>query len=138
MFNKAVRKVATLSRMPGGGYAGVGLVMRGMDLSWRIEDADAVAEFYSLMPLPAGAISLYADQDTIVARNLERGKKRPSRELSRLAFLNDAPRQMAVAILRDRGVPVLELDTRHSVDDNLDCIKRFVGLPPAAADAAAA
>jgi hypothetical protein len=127
MLTKAARKVATLSRIEGQGvYAGVGLVQRGLDLCWRGPSLDVVAEYCRRMPLPAGAISLYADQETIRARNVERGKRQPSRELSRLAHLNDAPRLMVRDILRARGVPVLELDTRQPIAGNVERIRAFV------------
>jgi hypothetical protein len=136
MFAKAVRKVATLSRIEGHGvYAGVGLAMRGLDLAWRGPTLDDVAEYCRQMPAPAGAISLYADQETIRRRNIERGKLKPSRELSKLAHLNDEPRALVTAILRGRGVPVLELDTREPIAGNVERIRAFVGMPAAAVDA---
>lgn len=128
MFAKAVRKVATLSRMPDGIYAGVGLAMRGLDLAWRGPTLDVMAEYCRQMPQPAGAVSLFADLETIRRRNIERGMRQPSRELSRLAHLNDEPRTMVTAILRDRGVPVLELDTREPVAGNVERIRAFVGI----------
>lgn len=138
MFEKALRKVATLQRMPGGVYAGVGLVMRGIDLGWRVPEGTDLAEFFRLVPAPAAAISLYADVETIRQRNRERGRTMPSRELSAVAATYEAPRRLAVAILRARGVPVLELDTRNPADDNRSRIAAFVGLPAAVADAGAA
>jgi hypothetical protein len=129
MFVKAARKVATLNNCGGSGiYAGVGLAMRGLDLAWRGPSLDVVAEYCRRMPMPAGAISLYADQETIRRRNVERGKRQPSRELSRLAHLNDEPREMMTAILRARDVPVLELDTRQSIAGNVERIRAFVGI----------
>jgi hypothetical protein len=137
MFDKAVRKMATLQRS-GAAYAGVGLVMRGLDLCWRQPRLGLVAGYFRLMPLPAGAISLYADLATIEARNRERAKAQPSRELSKLAHLNEAPRRLVMSLLKDRGVPLLELDTRQPITDNVARIRSFVGLPATAADATAA
>src|SRR5262245_39118872 len=137
MFDKAARKMATLSRMPGGVYAGVGLAMRGLDLFWRGPRRGHVAGYFLLMPLPGGAVSLFADQETIRARNVERGRTKPSRELSRLAHLNDGPRAFVVDVLRSRGVPVLELDTRNPVAENRERISAFVAVPAAAPDALA-
>ena len=139
MFDKAARKLATLSRMPGGGvYAGAILVMRGLDLYRRIPNGADVADYFHAMPMPAGAISLYADAETIRARNLERAIRKPNRQLSGIAPYFEAPRLMAVEILKRRGVPVLELDTRDPIASNIGRIHAFVGMPPETAVAAAA
>lgn len=127
MFEKACRKMATLSRAPGDGYVGVGLAQRGLDLCWRGCDINTVKEYCRRMPLPAGLVSLYADQATIRARNIGRGRHNPYRRLPHLAHLNDTPREIVTDALRKRGVPVLELDTRNEIAGNVDSIRRFLG-----------
>lgn len=126
MFEKAARKMGTLARRTGGEiYAGVGLAQRGLDLAWRLPAGKTVAPYFLAMPVDAGVVVLRADVDTIIARNRERGLARPSRELSRLAPLLAEPLELAVGILKDRGVRLLELDTRDTVSANVARLHLF-------------
>jgi hypothetical protein len=135
MFDKACNKMATLSRMKKDGvYVGVGILWRGVDLTWRLNEPSDTEEYFRLMPLPDGVISLYADQATIIERN----KGRPRRDLGHLSYLNDEPRERVTAILRERGCPVLEVDTRNPVEQSRATVLDYVGLPAQTADAATA
>lgn len=133
MFEKALRKAATLHRRASAEvYAGVALAQRGLDLAWRVGETVRIADYFEAMPVSHGVAILRADVATIVARNIERGRRQPSRQLARLAPLLAQPIEIAAATLKRRGVRLLELDTREPVSANAARLTLFVRAPEAA------
>lgn len=137
MFVKAARKMATLHRSASRDvYAGVGFAMRGIDLAWRLPRPDDVAHYFCAMPVSVGVAVLRADVATIQARNRERGRTKPSRELSRLTPMLVRPIEIAVDTLKARGVPVLELDALEPIHANRGRLIAFAHHLDATAGAA--
>jgi hypothetical protein len=135
IVERSLRKIATVSRLRRDGvYVQTGIAQRALGIGWRLgDDVDAIADYYLTMPVSVGVVFLTAPVNVVQERNVSRGKDR-----AWMVPLVEESMGIGRAILRDRGVPVLELDTRNPVADNIASIKRFVGLSADVADAAAA
>lgn len=121
MMQRSFRKMATVSRLKGAGvYIQTGLAQRGLGLGWRLRDPELVAEYYRLMPVSVGVAVLVADVETIQRRNVERGKDR-----SFMVPLMVRPREILVEVLKERGVPLLELDMTLPPDENRKALREF-------------
>jgi hypothetical protein len=121
MISRSFRKMATVSRMQDDRiYIQTGLAQRGLGIGWRLKDQERIAEYYELMPVSLGVIMLTADVETIQRRNVERGKDR-----SHMVPLMVRPMAIAADVLRSRGVPFLELDTRNPVAENVEQLIAF-------------
>jgi hypothetical protein len=113
--------MATVARMNDDRvYIQTGLAQRGLGLGWRLKDQERIAEYFELMPVSLGVVLLSADVETIQRRNVERGKDR-----SFMVPLMERPREIAAEVLRTRGVPLMELDTRNPVVENVERILAF-------------
>ena len=114
-------------------YIQTGFAQRGLGIGWRMADKSALAEYYAKMPVSLGVILLTADVETIKRRNVERGKDR-----SHMVPLMEEPLRIAREGLIARGVPLLELDTREPVADNVERILDFARRASGDFDAPAA
>lgn len=94
-------------------YIQTGFAQRGLGIGWRLPHPTDIAEFYQLMPISRGVALLSAPVETICHRNVARGKNR-----SYMVPQMERPREIAVEVLRARGVPLLLLDTRLPPDEN--------------------
>lgn len=118
-------KVATVARMPGEAvYANTALAQIGLEFGWRLTDPQAVSEFYELMPVSAGVVFMFADLETVRARNRTR-----RRDFSERVVAMDRAREVGQRILIERGVAVLMLDTTKTVDANRRTLQAFVRDP---------
>lgn len=121
MITRSFRKMATVARMNDDRvYIQTGLAQRGLGIGWRLKDQERIAEYFELMPVSLGVILLHADVETIQRRNVERSKDR-----SHMVPLMERPREIAAQVLRARGVPLMELDTRNPVSENVERILAF-------------
>lgn len=121
MIKRSFNKMATVARMNDDRvYIQTGLAQRGLGLGWRLKDQERIAEYFELMPVSLGVVLLSADVETIQRRNVERGKDR-----SFMVPLMERPREIAAEVLRTRGVPLMELDTRNPVVENVERILAF-------------
>lgn len=130
MTSRSLAKMATVYRMRDADrvYIQTGLAQRGLGIGWRLKDQERIAEYFELMPVSLGVIMLTADVETIQRRNVERGKDR-----SHMVPLMVRPMQIAADVLKARGVPFLELDTRNPVAENVERILAFSQAPNRAA-----
>lgn len=113
MIERAFRKISTVSRMKKKKvYIQTGLFQRGLGIGWRLKDPEDIAPYFEAMPVSIGAVSLFADIETVKKRNVERGKDR-----SYMVEPMERPRQIAVEIL-SRRTPFIELDTTRPIDDS--------------------
>ena len=113
MIERAFMKIATVSRMKGKKiYIQTGLFQRGLGIGWRLKDPEDIAPYFETMPVSIGAVSLFADIETVKKRNVQRGKDR-----SYMVEPMERPRQIAVEILRGR-IPLIELDTTRPIDES--------------------
>lgn len=114
MVARSVRKLAAVAASNDKRtYVQTGFAQRGLGIGWRLPDVEEIAEFYRLMPVSKGVAILSADTETICRRNVERQKDR-----SHMVPGMVRPAQIAVEILKARGVPLLELDTTEPVNIN--------------------
>ena len=137
MNRRSVRKMATVARLgrayPFDGpphdnaghtcYIQTGLVQRGLGFGWRMAqmeiDPDELRPYFELMPVSIGVAVLYADEKTAMERNNAR-KDVPETAHEDRAFmvpLMEKPKELAIEVFRKRGVPVIEIDTRRSIED---------------------
>jgi hypothetical protein len=138
MNNRSVRKMATVARMAndgaemidGGGpglafgpYIQTGLVQRGLGFGWRLNqmgaDVNLIRRFFWLMPVSIGVAFLEADNATIIARNNARKQVAATAHEDRafMVPLMREPIRIAKEVLRERGVPVLEVDVQSQTPD---------------------
>jgi hypothetical protein len=134
MNNRSVRKMATVARMMGLGetldgdireavYIQTGLVQRGLGFGWRLNqmgaDVNLIRRFFWLMPVSIGVAFLEADDTTIIARNNARKQVAATAHEDRafMVPLMREPIRIAKEVLRERGVPVLEVDVQSQTPD---------------------
>ena len=121
MTSRSLAKMATVSRIRSNRvYIQTGLAQRGLGIGWRLKDPERIAEYFELMPVSLGVVLLSADVETIKRRNVERGKDR-----SYMVPLMVRPMEIAAQVLKARGVPLMELDTRNPVNENVERILAF-------------
>lgn len=134
MTERSFRKVATVHRMRDERiYVQTGLGQRGLGFGWRHKNPEVVRRYYEIMPVSAGVVLLTADQETICRRNVERGKDR-----SHMVPAIMRPLEIASEVLRERGVPFLEIDTTGPLEATRRQLADFVEEAGRAAGAAAA
>jgi hypothetical protein len=111
MIKRSFAKMATVSRLPGNQvYMQTGLAQRGLGIGWRLPDPEAVAEYFELMPVSLGVAFLDCDVDTLLRRNIDRGKDR-----GYMVPAMVAPMHIAIDVLERRGVPFTVIDTRRGI-----------------------
>lgn len=131
MTRRTMRKMTTVNRLKDNRiYIQTGFAQRGLGLGWRLKNPELVAEYYELMPVSVGFCLLTADAETIKSRNVERGKDR-----SHMVDLMMRPLEIAQEVLTARGVPLLVLDTRNPVGENVRRLVTFADKTAAAIDA---
>lgn len=126
MNNRSARKMATVERMaervdcePSTTYIQTGLVQRGLGFGWRLNQMDAdvnlIRPFFWRMPVSIGVVFLEADDETVIARNKARKEVAATAHEDRsfMVPLMREPIRIAKEVLRERGIPVLELDVQH-------------------------
>lgn len=139
MNNRSVRKMATVERMlkvggtvDGDGnvslhvatYIQTGLVQRGLGFGWRLNqmgaDVNLIRPFFWRMPVSIGVVFLEADDETVIRRNKERLEVAATAHEDRsfMVPLMREPIRIAKEVLRERGIPVLELDVQHQSEDD--------------------
>lgn len=131
MNNRSARKMATVERMgeridwePSTTYIQTGLVQRGLGFGWRLNQAGAdvnlIRPFFWRMPVSIGVVFLEADDETVMARNKARRQVAATAHEDRsfMVPLMREPIRIAKEVLRERGIPVLELDVQHQSQDD--------------------
>lgn len=121
MTQRSFRKMATVYRMQDDRvYIQTGFTQRGLGFGYRLKDVEEVREYFRLMPVSIGVAMLFADRETVEKRNRERGKDR--------AFMLqglERPQEIALEVFEERGIPVIELDTRLPVQENRAALLQF-------------
>lgn len=101
-------------------YQQTGFAQRGLGIGWRLDDPERVRPFFEQMPVSLGVISLFADLATIEERNRTRI---PPKNRQHMVAPMERPRQICVEVMRERGVPVFEMDMRLPLADNLETLQ---------------
>jgi hypothetical protein len=120
MNDRSAKKMATVERMADDRtFVQTGLVQRILGFGWRLQemgrDINLIRTALWRMPVSVGVAFLEADLETILARNREREKNRATRHENRshqVAFMIPSI-ALAKEVLRERGVPVIEIDVQH-------------------------
>lgn len=125
MNDRSAKKMATVSRMRRDDvFIQTGLVQRILGFGWRLvdlkRDVNLIRPALRLMPVSVGVVFLEASLETILQRNKARESNPATAHENRsyqVPLMLPAIR-VAKEALRERGVPVLELDVEHqSIDD---------------------
>lgn len=120
---RSVKKMATVARMQRDDvFIQTGLVQRVLGFGWRLVDMDRdvnlIRPALRLMPVSVGVAFLGADLETILQRNREREKVAETAHENRsfqVPLMLPAI-EVAKEELRERGVPIVEIDTAQRVD----------------------
>jgi hypothetical protein len=144
MNDRSAKKMAAVTRMDGANICGAGVtpaeilgkieargtfvqtgfVQRVLGFGWRLQDMgqdiNLIRRALWLMPVSVGVVFLEADLETILQRNRDREKNPATRFENRSAQVPLMLPSIALAkeVLRERGVPVMDIDVQHqSIDD---------------------
>ena len=137
MNERSAKKMSTVLRMQRDDvFIQTGLVQRILGFGWRLVDLDRdvnlIRESLRLMPVSKGVVFLEADLETILDRNKAR-EAVPETAHENRSFqvpLMLPAIKVAKEVLRDRGVPILELDVQHqSIDAARQQLLDFAGPP---------
>lgn len=128
MNNRSMRKMATVLAMPQEpfgpkGYIQTGFVQRGLGFGWRMHELgipmSELKPFFYLMPRPACAVYMMCPIDVAIQRNIDRGKVKATAHEVRDHIVRAMPPAIGLAneVLRDRGIPILEVSTVEDVSE---------------------
>lgn len=124
MNDRSAKKMATVERMADDRvFVQTGLVQRILGFGWRLHqmgrDVNLIRRSLWLMPVSVGVVFLEADLETLLQRNRDR-ELNPATAHENRGF-QIAPMLAAIPIakevLRERNVPLLELDVQHQSTD---------------------
>lgn len=120
MNDRSAKKMATVGRMQDDRtFIQTGWVQRVLGFGWRLHelkrDVNLIRTALWRMPVSVGVAFLEADLETILARNRAREKDPKTAHENRSHQVPHMLPAIAVAkeVLRERGVPVLEIDVQH-------------------------
>ena len=110
-------------------------IQRLLGIGWRLFDPEGFAQYLRLMPVSVGVALLDADDETIRWRNIKRRNVTRGKDFS--FMITPRIREVMDIIrhgLRERGIPLLELDTTRPVDDNIKDLLAFADSTAKIAD----
>lgn len=121
---RSAKKMATVERMQRDDvFIQTGLVQRILGFGWRLvdlkRDVNLIRRALWLMPVSVGAAFLTADLETILKRNRDRELKPETAHENRsyqVPLMLPAI-EVAKDVLRQRGVPVIEINVEQPIDD---------------------
>lgn len=118
MNNRSVRKIATVARSGSSGpYVQTALVQRGLGFGWRLSDLglplDELRHYFRLMPVSIGVAVTRCPEPVVIERNHARQQVKATAHENRdfMVPLMAPAIELAIEVLRDRGVPIIEIDT---------------------------
>lgn len=142
MNNRSIRKMATVARASGDGvYIQTGLVQRGLGFGWRLADMGAdlneLRHFFRLMPVSVGVAVARCPESVVVERNHERTNHKETAHENRdfMVPLMLPAIEIAIEVLRDRGVSVAEIDTTQPIEQARKQLVDFSRTAPFYAEA---
>lgn len=123
MNNRSFRKIGTVARMSGSWpYTQTALLQRVLGFGWRMEDLGInlgeLRPALNTMPVSVGVVITRCPAEIVKERNHAR-KDVPETAHEDRAHMVDLMQpaiELAVEVLNERGVPVLELDTTQPID----------------------
>ncbi len=116
MVNRSIKKMAAVhARADNRIYIQTGFAQRGLGFGWRLDvlqkDVEQIRKYYELMPVSVGVVSLIAPREIIIKRNHARERQGENR--AHMVEPMERTREIALEVIKERGVPLLELDTRR-------------------------
>ena len=143
MNNRSIRKIATVARTAGEGpYIQTALVQRGLGFGWRMNDLgidlNELRHFFRLMPVSIGVAVARCPAEIVKQRNFERENVKATAHENR-AFMHDLMLpaiELALEVLRARGVPIVEIDTTQPLNVARKQLIEFSRQEPFDAEAA--
>lgn len=137
MVDRSLRKMAAVhAKNDPRVYIQTGFAQRGLGFGWRLEKPEAIRRFYELMPISVGVVSLWAPPELVMERN--RGREAQNENRAHMVMPMARPREIALEVLRQRGVPVLELDTRQPATELRKQVLDFANSPAGSVQSTAA
>lgn len=138
MTNRSVRKMATVARRPisEGPYVQTGFVQRGLGFGWRMNDMginlNELRHFFRLMPVSIGVAVTRCDPKIVEQRNRDRLLEQATAHENRdfMVSLMQPAIELAIEVLRERSIPVLEISTEQPVDAARRQLIKFAGSQP--------
>lgn len=122
LIDATICKIATIARRQDPGiYVQAGLAQIGLELGWRLSDADALREIYGLMPVSGGVVFMIADVETVQARNRSRTRNFAERVPAMVRAI-----EIGRQVIQARGVPVLCIDTRQPINVSRATLRAFI------------
>ena len=127
MNDRSAKKMSTVERMMAPPdkptFIQTGLLQRILGFGWRLNDLkrdiNLIRRSLWLMPVSVGVVFLEADDQTVLARNKAR-RDVPETAHEDRSFqvpLMREPIRIAKDVLRERGIPIVELDVQHQSID---------------------
>jgi len=124
MNDRSAKKMATVERLHDDRvFIQTGLVQRILGFGWRLHqmgrDVNLIRRALWLMPVSVGVVFLEADPEVIKERNRKRRENPETAHEDRSFQVDPMLPAIAVAkeVLRERNIPVLELDVQHQSID---------------------
>ena len=102
-------------------YVQTGFIQRGLGFGWRLNqmgaDVHMIRPFFQLMPIIVGVAHLTAPPEVIEERNHARKLKPETAHEDRAFMVNLVLPAIDIAkeVLRERGVPIIEIDTSGDI-----------------------
>jgi hypothetical protein len=123
MLNRSVRKMATVERQQDSRtFFQVCLIQRLTGIGWRLQDlgrdVNLIRRALWLMPADSAAF-LEAPDEVIIARNKQRllNPETAHEDRSYQVPLMRPAIEIAKQVLRERGIPTMEIDVTRPIDD---------------------
>ena len=146
MNNRSIRKMATVARLreeieikappapllgKKGPYIQTALIQRGTGFGWRMTDMgldiNELRHYFRLMPVSLGVAVTKCPEEIIIERNRERLEDPATRHENRdfMVPLMRPAIELALEVLHERCVPILEVDTTRSVAESQKQLREY-------------
>jgi len=145
MNNRSMRKMSSVARYNGvnhvGPYIQTGFVQRGLGFGWRMAemgmDISELSHYFRLMPVSIGVAFMTCPVNVVVERNNARMKVPETAHENRahMVGLMQPAIELAEAILHERQVPIVSINTLGSVNASRNELARFASAEPCDATA---
>ena len=137
MNNRSIRKMSTVVRSTSGvkpgPYIQTGLVQRGLGFGWRMNDMgidlNELRHYFRLMPTSVGVAVTKCDPEVVKQRNHDRLKVQATAHENRdfMVPLMQPAISIAIEVLSERGVRVIEIDTERPIEEARQSLIDFAG-----------
>jgi len=137
MNNRSIRKIATVARTDSERpYVQTALAQRGLGFGWRLVDLgipiEELRHYFRLMPVSIGVAVTRCPVEVVQERNRARELVKETAHENRafMAPLMQPAIELALEVLRERGVPVIEISTDQPIEDARKQLLEFATRSP--------